>query len=160
MGHVLPHTGVLLATVAFVMPVAVLSQTPKPVLGADGEPRWSRTLTLSDGRTFISDGALALDAAVVKEAPQEKLTGASSRAIEKFLAAPPKDEYAYSQLSKGRFPRSYAAPSGVTLNADYVDYLARTLGKGKLRLRMNGLRDPIVIVAGGKAVGVVMPLAQ
>lgn len=154
-------TAALILAAAALFPFAVQAQTPKSALGPDGAPVWSRTLKLSDGRTFISDGAMTIDAALVnpKHLPKQKLAEASAKVIEKFLAAPLKDEYTYSQLSNGRLPRSYASPSGVSLSADYVDYLARTLGKGKLRLRMQGPREPVVVVADGKAVALVMPLA-
>jgi len=147
---------------AAVVPAALHAQRAKPGIGADGTPLWSRTLRMPDGRTFVSDGAIALDAALAKpkEMPKQVIPEAGSKVIEKFMAGPFEHEYTVAQLrAAGSNPRAYEAPSGVSLGADYVDYIARTVGKRSVRFRVNGDRDPIAIVADGKAVGVLMPRA-
>ena len=52
-----------------------------------------------------------------------------------------------------------SAPNGIALNATYVSYLRRILS-GSTRFRMTGDLQPVVIVADGKAVGVLMPVKK
>jgi hypothetical protein len=42
----------------------------------------------------------------------------------------------------------------------YVDFLRRTMSASTVRLRMKGNMEPIVIMANGSAVGVLMPVKQ
>jgi hypothetical protein len=144
--------------IAVLAPLVLHAQPPKTPVGPDGAPIWTRVVRLSDGRTFVTDGAITLDAALAKPKtlPTVVLPEATGKVIEKYLAAPLENEYSYSQLSTGKYPRSYVAPSGIFLGADYVEYLARTLGKRNLRLRMKGELDPIVVLVSGKPVGLVM----
>jgi hypothetical protein len=115
---------------------------------------------LYDGRIFVSDGRLALDAAVAKPAdlPRQALPGPIAKVIERYLAAELPDEFELSQLT--RRADLYAAPTGVILNPIYVDYLRRTLPGAPLRFRMKSDSEPVVIVLEGKAVGLLMPMKQ
>jgi hypothetical protein len=76
--------------------------------------------------------------------------------MEKYLSASLEHEFSVGQLNAGGFPRTYVTPNGVSVSAEYVDYLARTLGRGKVRLRVGGELQPMVIVIDGKPVGLVM----
>jgi hypothetical protein len=136
------------------------SKHPSP---ADADaPTWDRMVRLSDGRTFVTDGSLAIDVALVKPSvlPTEVLGPAAAKLLEGYMAAPLENEYGLGDLKKGPWPQTYAAPSGVVLNATYVDYLRRTLPKAALRFRMKGDLDPVVILMKGTAVGVVMPMRR
>ena len=113
---------------------------------------------LHDGRTFISDGAVALDAALTKATSSETqvLPEASAKIIEGYLTAELPDEFASYQLT--RRGETYVAPSGVRLNPIYIDYLRRTLPESRLRFRMKSDLEPVVVLLDGKAVGLLMPI--
>jgi hypothetical protein len=164
MSHSLPTR--LFAIVVFVAcivaPVYVAQEEARPpAQPAQRDPVWKRMVTLSDGRTFVTDGSFALDAALAKPAarPSEVLPAATAKVIEGHLLAPLPDEFALAQLTGGR--RSmYTAPSGIVLNAVYVDYLRRTLPASKLRFRMKGDLEPTVVLLNGTAVGLLMPMKR
>jgi hypothetical protein len=148
-----------IALLATFMPGLVLGQSaPKSRLGTDGAPVWDRLFRLPDGRTFVTDGAITLDAALArpKELPKTVLPESTGKVMEKYLSASLDHEFSVAQLNAGRFPRTYVTPNGVSVSAEYVDYLARTLGRGKVRLRVGGELQPMVIVIDGKSVGLVM----
>src|ERR1051326_4596833 len=79
------------ALVGVVIPGAALSQDPPPPLspaapGSAG-PTWQRTLRLSDGRTFVTDGGLAIDAALAKPATLPAGVLPNSSVLERQLSA-------------------------------------------------------------------------
>jgi hypothetical protein len=135
---------------------AAVADPLKPTApGAGGAPVWQRVVHLSDGRTLVTDGGLAIDAALAK--PAKLPTGeASGKIIEGFLARPGTEVPITDLQPAGTV---YTAPSGMKLSATYVDYLRRTLGE-RVTFRMGGDLDPIVIVAGGKPVGVLMAVRR
>lgn len=130
--------------------------------GSNGDPAWQRTLHLSDGRTFVTDGGIAMDAALAKPAslPEQTLPEASAQHIEKYLAATLKDEFALSELKANPNGRTFAAPSGLLLNSTYVNFLRRVLPNRTLRFRMEAEMTPMIIMSDGKAVGVLMGVKQ
>src|SRR5688500_11654866 len=93
------------ALLAALLPGAGLAQDgrPRPVPSAPGGagPSWQRTLQMSDGRTFVTDGALAIDALLARPAalPADVLPPASSSLIERHMSAESAGEFALSQLS-------------------------------------------------------------
>jgi len=127
---------------------------------AQEEVSWRNVFRLSDGRLFVTDGALMIDASFVDEGqrPSAEITP-SMQVIEGYLALKHPDEFTLQQLEVGSLPRSFRSPSGVFVGAKYVEFLRAAGPERSLRLRMNGAREPIVIVSDGVAVGVVMPLA-
>jgi hypothetical protein len=137
------------------------TQTPmKPTApGTRGEPAWQGVVRASDGRTFITDGGLAIDAAFAKPAklPSRELV---AKVLEGYLAAAHKAEYSFSDLRVAEPSKTYASPSGVLMNATYIDYLRKILPASSVRLRMTGEMQPVVIAANGKAVGVLMPVKK
>jgi hypothetical protein len=140
-----------IALMAFWSSAAVRAQS-----ASDG-PKWSKRLTLSDGRTFVSDGAIALDASFVKPAGIESMIAVPGAAVERHFQAPFTSEIRASDLAaRGT---QYVTPEGIPLSALYVDYLRRHVGS-RLRLRITGDRQPIVLMLDGRAVGVVMPMAK
>jgi hypothetical protein len=152
---------VLLATLLVVLqPGAPAAQERSPIPAPDSTgPQWQRSLRLSDGRLFVTDGAMALDASLARPAtlPAEASMPAGASFIERQLAGRLPDEVGLSQLSR-RDGGAYSTPSGVHLGPAYVDFLRRTLPAA--RLRSSGSRDPVVIVLDGQAIGVVMPVAR
>ena len=130
--------------------------------GSTGDPVWQRTVHLSDGRTFVTDGGIAIDAAVAKPSalPSQTLPEASAKFIEKYLAATLKDEFGLSALTANPNGRTYAAPSGLLLSSTYVNFLRRVLPNRTRRFRMEAELTPMVIVSDGKAVGVLMGVKQ
>ena len=132
---------------------------PAPTSADDtAAPAWNKRSTLADGRIFVSDGAMAVDATFAKAATLEGLTSIPPAAIERLLKSPTTTEVRSSALS-GR-ERGYMTPGGVLIARKYVDFLRRHAGTAALRFKVAGPRDPVLIVVGGQTVGVVMPLAQ
>ena len=121
-------------------------------------PTWNKQLRMSDGRTFVTDGAFALDAAIAKpaELPKVVLHEASAKILEGYMTAPATDEFGVGDMSSGARAGSYRSPSGVVLNALYVDFLRRVLPSA--RFRTKGELQPVAILSSGKPVGVVMPM--
>ena len=119
-----------------------------------------RVVHLRDGRTFVSDGRFLLDAALAKPAatPSKILGEATAKIVDGYLTAPLTDEFSVSQLATR--DGNYVAPSGVLLNAAYIDYLRQNLPASRLRLRMKSGLEPVVILLDGKSVGLLMPMRR
>ena len=149
------------AAVLVITAQVVLAQTPmKPTApGTPGEPTWQGIIRLRDGRTFVTDGGLAIDAALAKPAklPDREL---AAKVFEDYLRASHKDECGFTDLDAAASGRTYTTPSGIALNATYINYLRRILPAASLHLRMTGKMQPVVIVADRKAIGVLMPVRQ
>ena len=147
---------VMLPLLAVTIPLcgALAAQTPA---GASA-PAWNKRSRLADGRTFVTDGAIALDAAIARPASVETLIELPPAAIERLLKTPFTTEVRSSAL--GRRDRGYATPDGVLLNRTYVDFLRRHAGASRLMFRTSGPADPVLIVVDGQTVGVLMPLAR
>lgn len=138
-------------------------QETRPSPGRGGAaPAWKRIVKLSDGRTFITDGGMTLDVALARPdaIPHEVLGAATAKVVEGYLAAPLPHEIDLRQLRAAPASPHYVAPNGVQLNAGYVDYLRRALPPARVRLRMKGDLEPVVILLDGTAVGLVMPMRQ
>jgi hypothetical protein len=140
---------------------AVAQQPPaKPQAAMDGDtPAWNRVLQLSDGRTFVTNGHLALDAEFAKptKLPDVVIPPSSSKIIEANFTAPREHECSLGDLKPDRGQGRYVTPSGLWLNMDYVDYLRRVL-PSSTRLKMQRDLDPIVIVLRDKPIGVLMAM--
>ena len=149
------------AWMAVLLPNAALAQNhPTPTTPGSPGPLWQRMVQLDDGRTFVTDGGMAIDAALAKPTlPNNALSPVSGKTIERYLAADLPNEFSLSQLSP-RDGRTYAAPSGVVLNATYIDFVRRTLAPQPVRLRMKGELDPVLILMNGKPVGAMMPVKR
>ena len=151
------------ATAALVVMTAhvLFAQTPmKPTApGTAGDPAWQAKLRLSDGRTFVTDGGLAIDAAVANPAklPEREVP---SKVLEGYLNTPRKDEYGFRDFSAAASGKTFTAPNGIPLNATYINFLRRVLSSSTVRFRMGGELDPVSIVADGKIVGVLMPVRK
>ena len=93
--------------------------------GTVGDPTWQGVLRLRDGRTFVTDGGLALDAAFARPAtlPDRELAG---KLLEDYLGASHTNECGFADLDAAGSDRTYMTPNGITLNATYVKYLRRT----------------------------------
>jgi hypothetical protein len=157
MRHIAGHAAVVVVVTAQVL----LAQTPmKPTVpGTEGDPAWQGTLRLSDGRTFVTDGGLAVDATVARPAklPERELP---TRVLESYLTRSHTVEYGIGDLSVASSGRTYTTPNGIALNATYINFLRRALPAGAVRLRISGDLQPIVILANGTTVGVLMPVKQ
>ena len=147
-------------TVTCVVPLAGSQGTNPTAPGTPGDPTWQRTIRLSDGRTFVTDGGFAIDAALAKPAALPSQVIDKPKAFEAYLASPRKDEYGLRDLTPAGDSRTYTSPSGIVLNSTYINFLRRTLPAGSVRLRMTGDFDPVLIAVDGKVVGVLMPVKK
>jgi len=89
--------------------------------------------------------------------PEKEFPG---KVIENYFNLPHKDEYRFSDLKAPGNGRTYTTPSGIPLNATYIDYLRRILPLQSARFRMGGELEPVLILVDGKAVGVLMPVRK
>ena len=154
-----PFVAALVLSSAFSVAAAqpVTPPHPSTVLA---EPAWSRTIRLADGRVFVTDGGFALDVDVAKPKtmPRDIQGEQSARTLTGHLAAINPVEVGLGELKPAATPNTFVAPSGITLNGNYISFLRRSAPSA--RLRMKGSTDPIVVTLAGKTVGVFMPLKQ
>ena len=124
-------------------------------------PQWTRVLKMPDGRTFVTDGGISIDAAIAKPAtlPSVVLPPESGKNIADRMSTPHDHEIAIGDLRRGGFKNSFATPDGIELNGNYVAFLRQTTASSKMRLRTKGKRDAVVVVVDGQAVAIMMPLA-
>lgn len=125
--------------------------------GTDGDPVW-QGVTRSDGRTFVTDGGLVIDASLARpdKLPTREFP---SRVLENYFKATLKDECGLRDLKADASGKSYSSPSGLRLNSTYINFLRRILPRSA-RLRMGERLQPIVILVDGKPVGAFMGMAQ
>ena len=147
--------GALLAT------CTLLAQTPmKPTApGTAGDPVWQGLIRANDGRTFVTDGGLVIDAALAKPArlPEREFP---SKLLHDYFNQSHTVEYGLADLKEATPGKTLTSPNGIAMNATYINYLRRVLPRTTARLRMSeGLR-PIVIVLDGQPVGAFMPVQQ
>ncbi len=125
-------------------------------------PAWNRVVKLADGRTFVTDGGLVIDAAVAKPATLPTIVVAAdsvgARTIAGYFTAPHQLEFGLSDLRPGSMSNTFVAPGGIGLNGNYVRFLRNALPTGATRLHGNGPRDPVVVTANGESVAVLMPI--
>ena len=155
---------VLMAVLLTGVPVGALlvQEKIKPTApGTPGDPNWQRVVSLSDGRKFVTDGGMAIDIAIAKpKLPAEGLAEIPGKILEGHLAGSFTHEFGLGELKVKEAGRTFVAPSGVLLSVTYVDFLRRAMPASTVRLRMKGNMEPIVIMANGSAVGVLMPVKQ
>lgn len=149
--------------IAIALP-CVSSAQDRPGLTPPGSagPAWNRLVRLNDGRTFITDGAMMIDVALVKpsQMPTTVIGPERTKTFEDHLASQSQEEFGLAQLTPHDGSRAYLAPSGVALGAPYLDYLRRILPPTQIRLRTKGEREPVVILLAGEPVGLVMPVVR
>ena len=140
-------------------PVASPAVPAQPALAqGDAGPVWSKRLQLADGRTFITDGAFAVDASITSFKDLSKLSVVPGAVLDRYVQAPYTNEYSASDLNSQR--GHYSTPDGMLLNSRYVDYLRQNTTLRRLRFRVSGEREPVVVVLDGRAIAVLMPMAQ
>lgn len=148
---------VAVLVVAHMLPAQTRMTPTAP--GTRGDPQWQGVLRHKDGRTFVTDGGLAIDAALARPAtlPQKEYP---SKLLETYFSASHRDECGLDDLRRNPSGTTYTSPTGLALNATYVDFLRRIVPPHSLRFRMTDGTRPILVAADGKTVGVLMPVAQ
>lgn len=141
-----------------------LAQKPAAPLppSVEAPPLWQRTVRMTDGRTFVTDGGLAIDAAIARAAdlPRTDAGTQGAATLERYMKAPYDHEIGLSDLQTGALKNTFVAPNGVVLNGNYVNFLRRTVPVRAVRLRVKGDLDPIVIVLDRQPIGVLMPVRR
>ena len=114
-------------------------------------------LRFADGRTFVTDGGLAIDVTFAKPAtlPSRVLP---SRLLEQYFSASHKDEYGFGDLTAA-FGPDLQRPERYRPERD-IRQLSSSHPVRVPRFRTTGDLQPVVIVADGKAVGVLMPVKK
>ncbi len=147
----------LICALASTVALAQRSMPPPPSMVMP--PVWSSSVQLPDGRTFVTDGGLAVDAAVAKAEPlpAAALPAETGRVFDGHLKVSHTDEIDLADLKAGEHKNTFMGPRGIGVSGNYVNYLLRTMPKSRLRFRTE--KDPVVIVVDSRAVGLLMPLA-
>jgi len=156
----LRRTVVIVPIAIVILSAQLLAQTQRmtpTAPGSAGDPAWQATLRLSDGRTFVTDGGFAIDAAIAKPSklPDRELP---SKVLEDYFKAAQTEECRFGDLTADS-GKSYRTPGGIALNAAYIDFLKRIVPSRSVRFRMTGAMRPVLVESDGKMVGVLMPLA-
>jgi hypothetical protein len=121
--------------------------------------QWRAHCDLDDGRRFITDGSLLLEARVVPDvAVPEKSVPA--KAAQRLLESKTDREFGLKDLQKKTADGHYLAPGEIQLNGKYVELLKRSKRKDTVRFAAKGPDDPVLIMDGRKAVGVMMPMKK
>lgn len=122
------------------------------------EPTWAYDIDVA-GRAFVADKALLIAADVVRASPQRgtaKKPEAGAWA-DSNLKDGSREQVPLAKLKKEG--AHYAAPNGMQLGADYVDYLKVTVGAKHLAFGFRGSCQPVAVLVKGKPVGLLMPLS-
>jgi hypothetical protein len=118
--------------------------------------QWRLYCDLDDGRRFLSDGSLLVEARYFPNVPiPEKSLPAT--APKRLLQSPTDRQFGLADLQQKTAGGHYTGP-GVQLNRKYVELLRGSPLKETLRFRAKGANDPVLIVDGQTVVGVVMPI--
>ncbi|HEX5214092.1 MAG TPA: hypothetical protein VFV98_01445 [Vicinamibacterales bacterium] len=139
----------------------VAQDKPKPSSpSVVAPPVWQLAITMPDGRTFVSDGALAVDAKIARPdaMPKKVLPVESGKTIAGRLTGKYADEIALSGLRSGPRTNTFLGPRDIPLNGNYVTFLRGVAPRS--RLRFSGPLDPIVVMLDGQAVGLLMAIAM
>src|SRR5262245_36006932 len=162
MRHIRGGAALMVAIAALTTHLLAMQQPPhmKPTVpGSVSDRIWQGQVRMGAGRTFVTDGGFAIDAAMtgVSTLPERVLAG---KVLEDYMKAPYTDECALNDLKSTPGGRTYLTPSGVAVSATYVNYLRRVVPGQRARLRTSGAERPVVVVSDDKAVGVLMPVKQ
>ena len=147
-------TATLLAAATVVAQQKITPSSP----ASQEPPVWQRVVQMPDGRTFVTDGGMAIDVAVAKP-PRLPDATQPGTVFARLLTRPYTAEIELRDLAAGPRTNTFATPSGVLVNGNYVTFLRGVL-PARARLRVHGEMDPIVIVLDGNAIAVVMPVRR
>ena len=158
----MPHitAGAMIAIIVMTAHLVLAQSKMTPTVpGTPGDPVWQGIVRLGDGRAFVTDGGFAIDAAIARPAtlPERELPG---KVLQDYFNAAHKDECHLSELTASATGKTYSTPTGIAVNATYVNYLRRILPARTVRLRTTSPSQPVIIIFDGKAVGVLMPVKQ
>jgi hypothetical protein len=118
---------------------------------------WRFNSDFPDGRRFISDGGLVIDSRYVAgiTIPEKSLPPDN---VKRLLDSKTDREFKLSDVNPMTGGEHYLAPGPIQLNRKYVDILRASPKSGSLSFRSKGSTDPVLIMDGNEAVGVVMPM--
>jgi hypothetical protein len=128
--------------------------------GASDEIVWNRMFRIPDGRLFVTDGGFMLDAELAKPRvlPGTEMPASTGELMDRHMAAERLIEIELDDLKHGTQKQTYEAPNGLPFAAKYVEFLREAVPDASLRVG-NDL-EPVVIMADGKPVGLVMAKAR
>jgi hypothetical protein len=116
---------------------------------------------MPDGRTFVTDGGLMVDAAVAKPSvmPAVVLPVANGQILARNFSAPHEHEIGLGDLRAGTLANTYVTPHGIALNGNYVRFLRSVLSVAQTRLRTRTPTDAVTVFSGDQPVAILMPVA-
>ena len=119
--------------------------------------QWKAYSEFSDGRKFISDGALLLEARYLPNVPLPSMNIPQPN-IQRLLESVTDHEFDLSDLDRTPPDGHYVGPGPIKINGKYIELLKESPLKSSLRFRAKGSNDPVLILDDDKVVGVVMPM--
>jgi hypothetical protein len=157
------RSAVLVGSFMVAMATSVAAQSSRPPLSSPSvvaPPTWWRVIQMPDGRTFVTDGGLSVDAKLARPAtmPSVVLPLASAKMLAGYLAAPHDKETGIGELRPGSATNTFTTADGVVLNGNYITFLRQIVPPARTRLRTRGKTDPVVVVTGDQVVAIMIPV--
>ena len=119
--------------------------------------QWRAYSEFSDGRRFISDGALLFDSRYLPSVPLPKVSIHPPN-IQRFLDSVNDHGFDLSDLDREPPDGHYIGPGPIKLNGKYIELLKTSPLEPSWRFMAKASTDPVLILDGDKVVGVVMPM--
>ena len=119
-------------------------------------PQWSHLLVVSDGREFVTDGAIVYNTRLLNnpQIPSQRIDGGR---VERLLAAPLREGYSLDALSPSG-EKYWVGPDQAVYRARDVEFLRATLpGSSHIRLHATLRNEPVVITYKRAPVGLLFP---
>jgi hypothetical protein len=129
-----------------------------PTADAPAEVRWLLSSQFPDGRRFVTDRRLLLEAKYV-QGPFPADTLAPEK-VEHFLAWRTTHGFELADLRVTGPEGHYRTPRGIVLNPKYIDFLKRLKTIRHLHFRGSGERDPVIIFNGERVIGALVPMIK
>jgi hypothetical protein len=98
--------------------LAAQTRMKPTVPGTAGDPKWQGVIRTQDGRTFVTDGGLVIDAALAKPSSLPERTF-PEKLLHDYFSLPHKNECGLGDLHAAASGKTYTSPNGLALNATY-----------------------------------------
>src|SRR5262245_6120669 len=129
---------------------------PMPARQELTEVSWNLLSQFPDGRRFVSDRCILLDASYVK-GPFPPATLAPEK-VEPFLNRATTHGFGLADLEAVPPNGNYRAPDGTLLNRKYVTFLKHLDTIKELHFRGSKVDEPVLILDGRKVIGALVPM--
>lgn len=118
---------------------------------------WKIRAAHPDGRLFVSDGSLLIDARWVPcpAVPQRTIP---VETLLNILQKPTTQAFHFADLRLNGATGHYVGPGEIVLGRSYIDYLTQAIpAHAQLVLRTSGRLEPMLLESSGWIIGALMP---